>query len=139
MEDDLKILRVDFLSNHSSNPPHILNLSSGDQTKIWNAWNKDNLQTHRGPTQTKKMIEVKTTSDGRGAQNIRSTISQQPLPWFETLANRTKQKFKIALNEANCKNGISQQLLVRCFSNFKFKLRGPNWYMQWKLNSKHKV
>ena len=34
MEDDLKILKVEYLSNHSSDPPQILNLSSVDQTKI---------------------------------------------------------------------------------------------------------
>jgi hypothetical protein len=34
MEDDLKILKVEYLSNHLSDPPQILNLSSGDQTKI---------------------------------------------------------------------------------------------------------
>ena len=37
MEDDLKILKVEYLSNHSSDPPQILNLSLGDQTKIINA------------------------------------------------------------------------------------------------------
>ena len=52
MEDDLKILKVEYLSNHSSDPPQILNLSSGDQTKIKNAWNEDDLQW-------------KTTSNGR--------------------------------------------------------------------------
>jgi hypothetical protein len=34
MEDDLKIFKVEYLSNHSSDPPQILNLSSWDQTKI---------------------------------------------------------------------------------------------------------
>ena len=43
MEEDLKILKVEYLSNHSSDTPQILNLSSGDQTKIKNAWNEDNL------------------------------------------------------------------------------------------------
>ena len=33
MEEDLKILKVEYLSNHSLDPPQILNLSSGDQTK----------------------------------------------------------------------------------------------------------
>ena len=41
MEDDLKILKVEYLSNHWSDLPQILNLSSGDQTK--NAWNEDDL------------------------------------------------------------------------------------------------
>ena len=34
MEDDLKILKVEFLSNHWSDFPQILDLSLGDQTKI---------------------------------------------------------------------------------------------------------
>ena len=37
MEEDLKILKVEYLSNHCSNFPQILNLSLGDQTKIQNA------------------------------------------------------------------------------------------------------
>ena len=41
MEDDLKILQVDYLSNHSSYTPQIFNLSSGDQTKIKNAWKEE--------------------------------------------------------------------------------------------------
>jgi hypothetical protein len=34
MEDDLKILKVEYLSNHWSNLPQISNLSLGNQTKI---------------------------------------------------------------------------------------------------------
>ena len=34
MEDDLKILKVEYLSNHWSDFPQIWNLSLGDQTKI---------------------------------------------------------------------------------------------------------
>ena len=37
MEDDLKILKVEYISNHSSDHPQILNKSSGDQTEIINA------------------------------------------------------------------------------------------------------
>jgi hypothetical protein len=44
MEDELKILKVEYLSNHLLDLPQILNLSSGDQTKIKTARNKDNLQ-----------------------------------------------------------------------------------------------
>ena len=39
MEDDLKILKVEYLSIHWSDFLQILNLSSGDQTKFKNAWN----------------------------------------------------------------------------------------------------
>ena len=49
MEDDLKILKIEYLSNHWSDFPQILNLSSRDQTKI------------------------------RNPQNIKRWISQQPL------------------------------------------------------------
>ena len=41
MEDYLKILKVEYISNHWSDFPKILNLSLGDQTKIKNAWNEE--------------------------------------------------------------------------------------------------
>ena len=44
MEDDFKILKVEYLSNYRSDFPQILNLSKGDQTKIKNAWKEDDLQ-----------------------------------------------------------------------------------------------
>ena len=44
MEDDLKILKLEYRSNHWSDFPQILNLSLGDQTKIKNAWKEDDLQ-----------------------------------------------------------------------------------------------
>ena len=44
MEDDLKILKVEYLSNRWSDLPQILDLGSGDQTKIKNVWNEDDLQ-----------------------------------------------------------------------------------------------
>ena len=37
MKEDLKILKVEYLSNHWLDFPQILNLSLGDQTKIKNA------------------------------------------------------------------------------------------------------
>ena len=57
MEEDLKIFKVEYLSNHWSDFPQILNLSLGDQTKIRNAYNEDDLQK-------------KTASNGRRPQNI---------------------------------------------------------------------
>ena len=39
MEDDLKLWEIEYLSNHWSDFPQILNLSIGDQTKIKNALN----------------------------------------------------------------------------------------------------
>jgi hypothetical protein len=44
MEDELQILKVEYLNNHWSDVPPILSLSSGDQTKIKTAWNEDDLQ-----------------------------------------------------------------------------------------------
>ena len=44
MEEDLKISKVEYLSNHWSDFPQILNISSGEQTHIKNAWNEDNLK-----------------------------------------------------------------------------------------------
>ena len=45
MEDDLKILKVEYLRNHLLDHTQIFNLSLGDQTEI------------------KKMVEMKTTSN----------------------------------------------------------------------------
>ena len=59
MEDDLKILKVEYLINHRSDFSQISNLSSGDQTKIKNTQNEDNLQQ-------------KTTSNGRRPENIKT-------------------------------------------------------------------
>ena len=44
MEDDHKIIKVEYLSNHWSDLPQILNLSSGDKIKIKYAWNENELQ-----------------------------------------------------------------------------------------------
>ena len=44
MEEDLKIMKVEYLSNHWSDFPQILNLTLGDQTKIKNPQNEDDLQ-----------------------------------------------------------------------------------------------
>ena len=44
MEDDLKVLKVEYLSNHWSDLLQILNLSWDDQTKIKQAWNEDDLK-----------------------------------------------------------------------------------------------
>ena len=43
MEDDLKYLKLN-ISAHTDNLPQLLNLNSGDQTKIKNTQNEDNLQ-----------------------------------------------------------------------------------------------
>jgi hypothetical protein len=43
MEDDLKILLSEYLSNHRRDLPQILELRLGDRTKNINAWNEDDL------------------------------------------------------------------------------------------------
>ena len=43
MEDDPKILEVEYLSNHWSDLPQNLDLISVDKSWIKNAWNKDDL------------------------------------------------------------------------------------------------
>ena len=44
MKDDFKVLKTEYLSNHWSDLTQILNFSSGDQTRIINTWNEDDLQ-----------------------------------------------------------------------------------------------
>ena len=43
MNDNLNTLKAEHLSNHWLDLPQILNLMSGDQTKIKNALNEDDL------------------------------------------------------------------------------------------------
>ena len=44
MEDDLKILKVEYIRNQLSDLTKISNWGSGDQIRIWNAWNEDHLK-----------------------------------------------------------------------------------------------
>ena len=44
MEDNLKTLKIEYLSNHWLNKSPILNLSLGDKTKIKNCLYEDDLQ-----------------------------------------------------------------------------------------------
>ena len=119
MEDDLKIIKVEYLSNHWSDLLQILNLCRGDQTKIkylfkWRGPQiEDNLKIIKVEYLSKrwsdlpqilyisswdqkkiKMLEMNTTYNGRRPQKMKSWISQQPL--------------------------------TRSSSNFKFMQRGPN-------------
>ena len=43
MEDNLKQNKVEYLSNHWSDLPQILNLGLGDPTKIEDSWNEDDI------------------------------------------------------------------------------------------------
>ena len=61
MEDNLKILKVEYLSNHLLDHSQILNLSFDDQIIIL------------------EIFKMKTASNGRRLQNIKSGISQKPL------------------------------------------------------------
>ena len=61
MEDNLKILKVEYLSNHVLDHSLILNLSFDDQIIIL------------------EIFKMKTASKGRRHQNIKSGIHQQPL------------------------------------------------------------
>ena len=104
------------------------------------------------------MLEMKTTSNGRRPQNIKSWISQQPLigsssnfklklrgpnqnqkymkwrrpPMEDDLQWKTTSNGR---RPPNIKSWISQQPLIGSSSNFKLKLRGPNQnkkYLKWR-------
>jgi hypothetical protein len=122
MEDNLKISRVEYLSNHSSNLSQILNLSLGDKTKIKSAWNEDDLNW-------------KTTSKYK-----KLNMSATDLPQILNLSSGDQTKIKNAWYEDNLQwkttsngrrhksieNWVSQQLLIGSYSNFELKLKGPN-------------
>ena len=78
MEDDLKILKVEYLSNYWSDFPQILNLSLGEQTKITNSWKEDDLQW-------------KMTSDYKKL-NISATSTDFPQISKLSLGDQTKTK-----------------------------------------------
>jgi hypothetical protein len=63
----------------------------------------------RGPNQNWKLLEMKMTSNGRQPQNIKSWISQ-----FRTYLQPLKESW------------ISQQPMIRSYSNFKLKLGDQN-------------
>ena len=61
MEDDLKILEVEYFSDHWLDLPQILNLSWEDQTELKNTWNEDNLELKT--TSKYKKLNISTTTD----------------------------------------------------------------------------
>ncbi len=89
MEDDLKLLKVEYLSNHWLEFPQISNLSLGDHTKIKNAWNKDDLQ-------------CKLTSNGRRPQILKVEYLSNPWSDFTQILNLSlgdQANFKNTQNE----------------------------------------
>ena len=60
MEYNLKILKVEYLSSHWPDLSEILNLGSGDQTKIKNAWKEDDHQWKKTPKYWKLNISAST-------------------------------------------------------------------------------
>ena len=67
VDEDPKVLKVEYLSNPGSDFPPIWDLSSGDQIKIKNAWNEDDLKS-------------KTTPNGRPSQLLIEYLSN---PWLD--------------------------------------------------------
>ena len=136
MEEDLKIIKVEYVSKRWSDPPQILDLCSWDQNKI-------------------KMPEMNTTSNGRRPQKLKSWISQQPLIGSSSNLKHkfrgTKPKSKMLEMKTmsngrwpqNIKGWISQQPLIGSFSYFRSRLRGPNQNqtfknggeLQWKIQN----
>jgi hypothetical protein len=103
MEDDLKILKVYYLSNHWSDLPKILNLCLGDWTKVKDClkWGQTHIEDDLKIL--KRRLEMKTTSNGRWPQNIKSWLSHQPLIGsssnFKLILRGPNQYKKIALNK----------------------------------------
>ena len=100
MEEDIKILKVEYITNRWTDFLKTLNLSLGNQTK-------------------NKMLKTKTTTRGGRPKKIESWIYQQPLIGFSS-------NLKLERQPQNIKCWISQQPLVGSSSTFKLTLRGPN-------------
>ena len=85
MEDDLKISKVENLSNHWSDLPQIVNLNLEDQTKFEyclkrrghpiediSATTDQTSSKHMGPNQNLNLLKMKMTSNVRQSKNIKS-------------------------------------------------------------------
>ena len=118
MEDDLKILKVKYLSNYWSDFPQILNLSLGGQNKI-------------------KMLKTKTTSNGRRPQIFKVEYLSNHWSDFTQILNLSlgdqakikkclKRRRPLMEDDLKILKVVSQQPLVRLSSNFKLKLKGPH-------------
>ena len=137
MEDELKILKAEYFSNHWLDLPQISNLSSGTKPES-------------------RMLLMKTTSNWKLPQNMKSWICQQPLIGCSSnfkLYLRGPIQDKNAWNEdylkwkipQNIKIWISQQPLIGSSSNFKLNLRDQTRIknafneddLQWKTTSKY--
>ena len=63
-EDNLRILNMEYLSNHWLDLTHILNLSLGDQNKGYKCFKWSQL-----PMEDNIKIDLKFQSSGRGSEN----------------------------------------------------------------------
>ena len=121
MEDNLKILKVEYLSNHLLDHSQILNLRLDDQILFLSNF------------------KIKSTFNGGWPQKVKSEISQQPIIGsYSNLIRNLRWPDHIFRNlflmkttsngrrHQNIKSGISQQPLIGLYSNFKLKLRWLN-------------
>ena len=107
MKEDLKIIEVEYLSNHWSDLAQILNLCLGTTTKF-------------------ERLQMKITSNW--IRNIKCRISKQQLLGSFSLKLKHRgpnQNFKLC-QPPNLLKVISQQLQILSRSNFKLKLRELN-------------
>ena len=84
MEEDLKILKVEYLSNRFLDHTMILNVSLDDQNHILQVLKMKTISNGRqspmeGNLQMEDNLQWKTTFNGRQPQNIKCGISQPPL------------------------------------------------------------
>ena len=85
MEDDLKILKVEFLRNHLLDHTQILNLSLDDQTILYKSakWSRPPM---------KDELWWKTTSNGRGPP-MEDDLQWKTTPMEDDLHWKTTSKY----------------------------------------------
>ena len=138
------VLNIKHISNHWLDLTHNLNISYGDQTKVYKGikWRRPESEDYL------KIRDVHYKLWGK---------SQQPL-WFYSNSklklrwpHHTLQILKLKTTSyerrhQNIKSGICQQPLSESYSNFKLKLKRPNNIyanplyednLQWKKTSKY--
>ena len=86
MEDDLKILKLEYISIHWSDFPQILNLSSGVQIKIKNPKKEDDLKILKVEYLSNPwsdFTQISNLSSGDQAK-FKNTQNEDDLQWKTT-------------------------------------------------------
>ena len=136
MKDNLKILKVKYISNHLLDNTQIWNLSLDDQIIFLQIFEMKTTCNGRGsPIENNlKILKVDYLSNHNIGSYLNSKLKlRRPNHISTNLWNEDDLQWKRTSNgrqPQNIKSDITKQLLIGSYSNFKLKLRWPNFIFQ---------